>query len=75
MPASVRWLYDGHDTIAEYGGSTTPQRRFVHGPGIDEPIVWYEGSGTGDRRWLHADEGGSIVAISDDAGVVTATNS
>jgi RHS repeat-associated protein len=35
----------------------------VHGPGLDEPLVWYEGSGTTDRRHLFADERGSIVAV------------
>jgi RHS repeat-associated protein len=40
----------------------------VHGPGSDEPLVWYEGSGTNDRRWLHADERGSVVAASDGSG-------
>ena len=63
--ATTRLLYDGADMIAEYNGSNVLQRRFVHGPGDDEPIVWYEGSGTADRRWLHADERGSVVAISD----------
>jgi len=30
--------------------------------------VWYEGSGTGDRRYFHTDARGSIVALSDGAG-------
>jgi len=47
-------------------------RRYVHGPGSDEPLVQYEGFGT--RNWLHADERGSIVALSDAAGNVTAVN-
>ncbi len=41
----------------------------MHGPGIDEPLVWYEGGGTGDRRHLYADERGSVVAVSGGAGV------
>lgn len=41
---------------------------------MDEPIVWYLGSGTTTRRWLHADERGSIVAISDASGAVLAKN-
>ncbi|HYG47262.1 MAG TPA: hypothetical protein VD846_04890, partial [Allosphingosinicella sp.] len=49
-------------------------RRYVHGPGTDEPLVWYEGSGTSDRRFLHADERGSVVAVSDSAGNATAVN-
>jgi RHS repeat-associated protein len=37
-------------------------------------LVWYEGSGTADRRFLHSDERGSIGAVSDSAGNSTATN-
>jgi RHS repeat-associated protein len=42
---------------------------------MDEPIVWYEGAGTSDRRFLQADERGSIVAISNGAGATIAINS
>jgi len=68
-------VYDGGMIAAEVanpGGAIL--RRYVPGPGIDEPIVWYEGSGTGDRRWLQADERGSIVAVSDAAGNGLAIN-
>ncbi len=71
---TTRLLYDGPDMIAEYDGSNALQRRYVHGPGADEPIVWYEGTGTGDRRFLHVDERGSIVAISNGSGTVTNVN-
>ena len=27
-------------------------RRYVRGDGPDEVMVWYEGSGTGDQRFL-----------------------
>lgn len=43
-------------------------RRYVHGPADDDPIVWYEGSGVTDRRFLHTDEHGSVVATSDGSG-------
>jgi RHS repeat-associated protein len=46
----------------------------VFGPGLDEPLVSYEGSNLSDRHWLHADERGSIVAVSNDSGAVTAIN-
>jgi RHS repeat-associated protein len=36
----------------------------VHGPGVDEPLVWYEGTGTTDRRNLIADNQGSVIAES-----------
>ena len=45
--------------IAErVAGSSSIQFRHVFGPGSDEPIVWYNGPGTSDRRFLHADERG-----------------
>lgn len=64
---TTRFLYDGIDLVGEYNGSNVVQRRYVHGPGIDNPIVWYEGSaidGT-TRRFLMADERGSVVSITD----------
>ncbi|MBV8685757.1 MAG: RHS repeat-associated core domain-containing protein [Alphaproteobacteria bacterium] len=65
---TTRFAYDGADLVAEYNGSNATLRRYVHGPGTDEPLVWYEGSGTSDRRFLHADERGSIVAVTNSAG-------
>ena len=41
---------------------------------MDEPVVWYEGSGTTDRRWLHADERGSVIAVSDGSGAMLGIN-
>jgi RHS repeat-associated protein len=32
------------------------------------------GTGTADRRWLHADERGSVIAVSNSAGATIATN-
>jgi RHS repeat-associated protein len=47
----------------------------VHGPGLDEPLVWYEGAGTASRRWLHADERGSVIAVVGSSGGALAINS
>jgi RHS repeat-associated protein len=47
----------------------------VHAAGVDEPIVWYEGSGTADRRWLHTDERGSVIAVTNGSGAAIGTNS
>ncbi len=55
-------------------GSSSVQRRHVFGPGVDEPLVWYEGSGTTDRRFLQADERGSIVAVSNGSAAVQNVN-
>jgi RHS repeat-associated protein len=60
--ATTQFLYGGHALLAEYDGAGTLLRRYVHGPGIDEPLVWYEGAGLSDKRYLIADRQGSIVA-------------
>ncbi len=65
---TTRFGYDGLSMIAEYNGSNALQSRYVHGPGVDEPLAWYEGTGTTTRRWFHADERGSVVAVSDASG-------
>ena len=75
-------IYDGGFTYFQHDGdvpvreisTTALLRRYVHGPGGDEPLVWYEGAGTTDKRYLHADERGSITAISNGSGQVTQIN-
>ncbi|HZF95103.1 MAG TPA: hypothetical protein VEZ20_09550, partial [Allosphingosinicella sp.] len=61
---ATRFTYDGASIVAEWDASNVLQRRYVHAPGIDEPLVRYEGAGLAGRRYLHADEKGSIVAES-----------
>jgi RHS repeat-associated protein len=72
---TTKFAYDGLDMIAEYNAAMLLQRRYVHGPGDDQPIVWYEGSGTTNRRFLSSDERGSIIGVTDSSGAVLATNS
>lgn len=67
-------LYEGDRLLAEYNDAGALQRRYVHGSGVDEPVVWYEGAGLTDRRWLHQDERGSIIAHSDGSGAGTSYN-
>jgi RHS repeat-associated protein len=69
------FVYSGSDLVAELNGATGAiLRRYVPGPGADAPVIWYEGSGTGDRRSLLADAQGSIVAVTNSAGSTIATN-
>ena len=75
----VRRLYDGGDLVLEHSvnASDPAFRRFVHGVGAgDDPQVWFEGGGVGDsaRRYLFADERGSIVAVTDSTGSATSIN-
>jgi RHS repeat-associated protein len=67
---TARFLYDGDRLILEYNGSGAIQRRYVHGAGVDETTVWYQGStvSSANRRYLHADHQGSIIATANAAG-------
>jgi RHS repeat-associated protein len=82
--STTRFGYDGNDIIAEYSvnatGVETMTRRYVHGPGTDEPLidsVAPTAAGGGTKRWLFADARGSIVGVNaaknvyDDYGVPT----
>jgi RHS repeat-associated protein len=68
---TTRFLHDGNDLVAEYSGSGALLRRYVHDVGAgDDPLVWFEGDGVSNaaRRYLYADERGSIVAVTDSVG-------
>ena len=70
--ATTSLAYDGTDLIAEYNSAGTLLRRYVHGPGVDEPLVVYEGSATTNKTWLYADHLGTIVGQANSAGTSTA---
>jgi YD repeat-containing protein len=70
-PATTRYAYAGTQLISELDNANALQRRYVFGPGVDEPLVWYEGAGASDRRWFHADHQGSVLAVSDANGTAT----
>jgi len=59
------FLYDGQDVIAEYDNGVLT-KRYVHGPGTDEPIAEYSGTDL-NETFLIADVRGSIVAHADGA--------
>ncbi len=71
---TTKFTYDGGDMIAEYDASGNITRRYVHGPGTDNPFLWYEGAGTSDKRYMMADERGSITAITGSTGAVINVN-
>lgn len=64
----------GPRLVIERDASNNITNRYVHGPGDDEPIMWYVGSGLTTKRWLHTDERGSVIAVSDASGLAIAVN-
>jgi len=70
-----QFLYDGDQRIAEYDGSSGALlRRYVHGNGDDDPLIWFEGAGLSDMRSLQSDHQGSIVSVADASGALIAIN-
>ncbi len=68
------FTYDGEDILRE----RIPQvknYRYVHGPGVDEPLAVQDMSMQGDTglSYYHADALGSIVSRTDPSGAVTLT--
>jgi RHS repeat-associated protein len=72
---TTRFLYDGDDLIQEYDGNGNLLRDYDHASGADEPLIWHEYAGGFSRRFLHADQQGSIVAVTDTNGNAIAINS
>ena len=64
------FLYDGNNVIMEYDGTNTMTRRFIYGPGIDDPVCMITPTG---RYFYHADALGSVAALSDGAGNIQET--
>jgi RHS repeat-associated protein len=75
VSGTTRFLNDGDEMVAEFNNSGTLLRRYAHGISVDDPVVVYEGSAIGPAKWLHTNHQGSIVAISDSSGALTAKNS
>jgi RHS repeat-associated protein len=74
-PTDTLFLYSRGQLSVEQNGTTHAiRRRHVFGASADEPILTYEGTGITDKRYLHADERGSIVAVSNSAGSVIGIN-
>lgn len=72
---TTKFMYDGADLIAETDSTNAIRRRYVHGPETDDPIVWYEGSGTDDKRYYTLNRQGSVVGVTLQSGMSASINS
>ena len=68
---TTRFVYSGDALIAEYRNGSVA-KRYVHGVGLDVPLVQFEGSLTSTfyAKYLHANHQGSIIANSNSSGNV-----
>lgn len=82
--AAIDSSYSGYDGAFGYDGAHVVMesdpyprtRRYVFGPGADEPLVMYIVAQTStNRSWLHADERGSILTTSGNTGLANSSNS
>ncbi len=64
------YIHDGDQIIAEYDSTGTLARKFVYGPGIDEPIKGLSPQGTVPEWFYHSDGLGSITELTDSTGSV-----
>ncbi len=73
---TTQFLYDGDALVAEYNAAGALLRRYVHGEGMDKPLVTYEGSSVGaaNRRYFHVDTQGSVIVMADSTGNGTQPN-
>ncbi|MES2058361.1 MAG: RHS repeat-associated core domain-containing protein [Pseudomonadota bacterium] len=70
---TTRMGYDGQDLIGEWNPvSGALQKRYVYGPNGTAPVASY--GPTGSRFWLHTDERGSVVAVTNSAGTAINTD-
>jgi len=66
---TTSWTYDGEDILREVSGTTT--LKYVHGPGIDEPLAQEDGAGA--LTYFQTDGLGSIVKTTNSADSVLTT--
>ena len=59
---TTKYCYDGDQVIAEYEGSTLV-RKFIYGPGIDEPIMMIDVADNNTVYYYHFDGLGSVAAF------------
>lgn len=73
---TVRFLYDGDELVAEYGGSGNMLRRYVHGSGSDDPMAWFEGASVDASvaKLIKTNHQGSVVALTDWSGNLASIN-
>jgi RHS repeat-associated protein len=65
----VQYVYDGDHCLAEYNGYGQLLRKYIYGPGVDQPICMIDSmTSPAVTSYYHFDGLGSVVALTDDEG-------
>ena len=65
----VKYVYDGDHCIAEYDGSGQLLRKYIYGPGVDQPICMIDVADSyAGTYYYHFDALGSVTALTDSSG-------
>ena len=61
----TKYVYDGARVIAEYDGAGQLLRKYIYGPGLDEPVLMQVGT---TRYYYLFDSLGSVIGLTDASG-------
>jgi RHS repeat-associated protein len=65
----TKYVYDGAHCIAEYNAYNQLKRKYIYGPGVDQPICMIDTmTSPAVTSYYHFDGLGSVVALTDDEG-------
>jgi RHS repeat-associated protein len=64
----MKYLYDGDHCIAESDGSDNLLRKYIFGPGIDEPVSMIDVEDSNATYYYHFDALGSVIALTNSSG-------
>jgi RHS repeat-associated protein len=65
----LTYIYDGDHCIAEYDAYGNVKRKYIYGPGVDEPISMIEAAGSyAGTYYYHFDALGSVVGLTNASG-------
>ena len=65
---TTKYCYDGGNVIAEYDYNNNLLRKYIYGPGVDEPVCMIDAVDNDAEYYYHRDGLGSVVALSDSNG-------
>ncbi len=63
---TTRYAYDGENLVAEYDAGGTLSTRYIHGPGIDNPLAMLrdtDGNGTAEAYYYVKDHLGTVLGL------------